>query len=397
MVDEYRGVARLSDNKRRKRDVDNKETLEAIRGSLNVLVLIAVFVICYFAKELLFPIVLGVLIALTLSPVCRGLARIGIPHAVTAVMLIGALAVAIAAAIYVSAGQVATWGDDFRAAGEEIQDKISGVTEQVDKVREAASGVEEMTAATEEATDAPEKVVVDQPTLLDSALSTAGSVGATLAVALVLAVFLLASGDLFYIKLVQSFKRMKEKKRALNMVYDIERRVSRYLLTITIINAGLGLAIGLAMWGLGMPYPYIIGIAGFLLNFLPYLGAVVGALLTAAYAAVTFDTAGAIIAPPLIYYALTSIEGQFITPTAVGRSLELNTVAVFVTVVLWGWLWGIAGALIAVPFLVVVKVIADNVDRLQVLANFLGGADVPLRPDAEIDKTEEEKTAAQAS
>jgi predicted PurR-regulated permease PerM len=206
-------------------------------------------------------------------------------------------------------------------------------------------------------------------------MSVLRTIGSTLAVALVLASFLLASGDLFYLKLVQSFPTMSGKKRALTMVYDIERRVSHYLLTIALINAGLGIGIGSVLTLLGMPYAYIWGIAAFLLNFLPYLGAITGVVLVAGLSIITFDSFSYALLAPAAYLTLTTIEGNFVTPTLLGRKLELNTVAVFLTVVLWGWLWGIAGALVAVPFLVVFKVVADNVDGMGIVSNFLGAAD----------------------
>ena len=345
--------------------------LEAIRRSLNVIMLIAVFVTCYFAKDLLLPILLGFLIALTLSPLSRGLARIGIPHWVSAVGLIGITAFAITAVIYFSSGTVVGWMDSARQMGNELQVKLSGIFRQLESVRQAGEDVANLTAND----PAVQEVVVKQPTLIDSAMNVLSNVGATLAVALVLASFLLASGDMFYIKLVQSFPTMSGKKRALTMVYDIERRVSHYLLTIAVINACLGVCVGVVLYFIGMPYAYIWGIGAFLLNFLPYLGAIIGVVLVAGLSILTFDSFAYALLAPAAYLTLTTIEGNFVTPTLLGRRLELNTVAVFLTVVLWGWLWGIAGALVAVPFLVVFKVVADNIDSMQIIGNFLGAAD----------------------
>jgi predicted PurR-regulated permease PerM len=171
------------------------------------------------------------------------------------------------------------------------------------------------------------------------------------------------------------------------MVYDIERRVSHYLLTIALINAGLGICVGIVLTVLGMPYPYIWGIAAFLLNFLPYLGALTGVALVAALSIVTFDSFSYALLPPLAYLTLTTLEGNVVTPMLLGRRLELNTVAVFLTVVLWGWLWGVAGALVAVPFLVVFKVIADNIEGMEVIGNFLGAADAPLHIEEKVEET----------
>ena len=367
--------------------------LEAIRRSLNVIMLIAVFVTCYFAKDLLLPILLGFLIALTLSPVTRGLARIGIPHWVSAVGLIGITALGITAVIYFSSGTVVGWMDSARQMGTELQNKLSGIFRQLESVRQAGEDVANLTA-----NDASvQEVVVKQPTLIDSAMNVLSNVGATLAVSLVLASFLLASGDMFYIKLVQSFPTMSGKKRALTMVYDIERRVSHYLLTIAVINACLGVCVGTVLYFIGMPYAYIWGIAAFLLNFLPYLGAIMGVILVAGLSILTFDSFAYALLAPAAYLTLTTIEGNFVTPTLLGRRLELNTVAVFLTVVLWGWLWGIAGALVAVPFLVVFKVIADNIESMEIIGNFLGAADpVPEKEEPEAETEKPEPVAAPA-
>ena len=367
--------------------------LEAIRRSLNVIMLISVFVTCYFAKDLLLPILLGFLIALTLSPVSRGLSRIGIPHWVSALGMIGIVAVLIVATIYFSSGTVINWMDSASSMGGELQSKLSGVFRQLEHVRRAGEEVANIGAND----PAVQEVVVKQPTLIDSAMNVLSNIGATLAVALVLASFLLASGDMFYIKLVQSFPTMSGKKRALTMVYDIERRVSHYLLTIALINVGLGICVGTVLTLIGMPYAYIWGIAAFLLNFLPYLGAITGVALVGALSIITFDSFSYALLAPAAYLTLTTIEGNFVTPTLLGRRLELNTVAVFLTVVLWGWLWGIAGALVAVPFLVVFKVVADNIDSMEIIGNFLGAADtLHDKDEAETEKPEPVQTPAPA-
>ena len=349
------------------------EQLDSIRQSLVVLTLIAIFVICFFARDLILPVLLGFLIALTLSPMARGLGRIGVPHWISAVGLIAILTSLVTAAIYFGSGRVAIWMQELPEMGRELQYKLSGIFRQLETVRQAGEDVAEITG--QNGANAPTEVVVQQPTILNTALDTLSTTGTTLAVALVLAVFLLASGDLFYIKLVQSFDTMSGKKRALSAIYDIERQVSHYLLTIAVINAGLGTLVGLWLTLLGLPYGWLFGIGAFLLNFLPYLGALIGVALVAGSAILAFDDIGYALLCPLGYFAMTTIEGNFVTPLALGRSLKMNTVAVFLTVVLWAWLWGIPGALVAVPFLVVFKVVADHVDRLKIVGNFLGGAE----------------------
>ncbi len=371
------------------------DDLPSIRRSLQVLVLIALFVTAYFARDLILPIVLGVLLALTLSPLSRWLSRVGIPHAVSGFVLITATAVLILGIIAGSAGTVALWSDEIPSMGVEIQQKLRGMSDAVEDVRAATAEVEKISKeGNGSATQEIQEVVVKPPTLLDSAFDTVAQFGATLAVTLILALFLLSSGQLFYLKLVQAMPTMAGKKRALSTVYDVERRVSRYLLTITVINAGLGLAIGLFLTALGLPSAYIWGVAAFLLNFLPYLGGFIGALLVGAFSIVTFDSLGYALLAPLGYQILTGIEGQLITPWLVGRRLELNTVAVFLTVVFWGWLWGIPGALVAVPFLVVFKVVCENFEALNIIGNFLSGEAVKLE-DAEEANAEDADAPAQ--
>ncbi|QUJ77951.1 AI-2E family transporter [Sulfitobacter albidus] len=337
-----------------------------------MLCVIACFVTAYFAKDLILPVLLGFLLALTLSPVARGMARMGIPSGVSAVLLVGTAGAMIFVLVGLSANTISSWSNELQTMGAQIQSRLAGMADTVETVRETTEQVEKISKGGE---DDPQRVVVEQPGLLSSAMNAGVTLGGTIAVMLVLALFLLASGNLFYVKLVQSFQTFTGKKRALAAVYDVERRVSRYLLTITLINAGLGLCVGSFLYLLGLPGAYIFGIAAFLLNFLPYIGGVIGSVIVGAYAIITFDTVGYALLAPLGYQALTTIEGQFITPWLVGRRLNMNTVAVFLTVVFWGWLWGIAGALIAVPFLVVFKVVCENVEALHLIGNFLDSSE----------------------
>jgi predicted PurR-regulated permease PerM len=152
---------------------------------------------------------------------------------------------------------------------------------------------------------------------------------------------------------------------------DIENEVSRYLLTITAINAGFGLSVGLAMAALGMPNPLLWGIAAGLLNFIPYLGGFIGNTLAAAVAIVTYPTLAEAALVPLAYLALQIVESNFVTPLIVGRRLEMNTVAILIFLSLTTWMWGIVGTIIGVPLLVVIKVFADNFSSLAALGEFL--------------------------
>lgn len=351
------------------------DNIASIRRSLQLLCVIACFVTAYFGKELILPVLLGFLLALTLSPMSRSLGRLGLPSGLSAMLLVGTAGIFIFVLVGLSASTVNNWSNELQTMATQIRFKLSGLAQAVEEMRETTKNVEKISEGRE---GGAQKVVVEQPGLIDSAMSAGVSLGGTIAVTLVLALFLLASGNLFYVKLVQSFQTFTGKKRALAAVYDVEQRVSRYLLTITLINATLGVCVGAYLWALGLPGAYIFGIAAFLLNYLPYVGGFIGSIIVAAYAIITFDTVGFALLAPLGYQMMTALEGQMITPWLVGRRLKMNPVAVFLTVVLWGWLWGIAGALIAVPFLVVFKVICENVSALQMIGNFLDSGDVRM-------------------
>ena len=118
-------------------------------------------------------------------------------------------------------------------------------------------------------------------------------------------------------------------------------------------------------------------VAAFALNYLPYLGAMAGCAAVAGVSLITYDTVGAALLPPLAYFILTSVEGQMVTPVLVGRHLSLNAAAVFIAVIFWAWLWGIFGALMAVPFLVTLKVFCDHIPALAFIGRFLSGEDPP--------------------
>ena len=357
-----------------------EEDIRALRKSVATLAIISIFVVAYFARDLILPILLGFLFALTLSPLNRSLQKLGLPAGFSAAVLILMATVGIAAIVYFAGETARSWSADASSIARELQQKLRGVSDTIDAVKEASTQVEEMATASD---DAPEKVVVQQPGLLNTAVTLAASTATSIGVALVLAFFLLASGDLFYIKLVQAFPTMREKKRALSTVYAIERRVSGYLLTITLINACLGVAVAAVLWLIGLEYAYVWGIAAFLLNYLPILGGIIGTVLVAVHSILFFDSLSYAFLAPIAYQILTSSEAQFVTPYLIGKRMELNVVAVFLTVVLWAWLWGIAGALVAVPFLLVFKVVSENVDSLQVIGNFLGASESPDKVAAE--------------
>jgi predicted PurR-regulated permease PerM len=170
---------------------------------------------------------------------------------------------------------------------------------------------------------------------------------------------------------VQALPVRVDRKSALGITHAVQTELSRYLFTITVINAALGVAVGLAMWAVGMSNPILWGVIAAVFNFVPFLGALVGVSLSAIVALVTFDSLSGAMLAPGFYLLMTAIEGQFITPSIVGRRLEINSVAVLLSLAFWAWMWGIVGALMAVPILVAVRVLCNHVESLSSFGMFL--------------------------
>ncbi len=348
-----------------------------IRTLLAFLVMLHFIVALYLAKSMFMPVVLGILIALALSPIARAAMRIGIPAPIISVLLIGGLGGGLLMSAYSLSDPVSGWIEDAPQLGAKVQERLAPVSESVEAVKSATEDVEKI--AQQGSADTPQ-VAIERPSLLEAAFLNLAGLGTTIAVAFVLALFILSSGTLFYEKLVASFASLSSKKYALKAVYGLQRKISRYLFTVTVINAGLGVCVGLVAAFLGLPNAAIWGIAAFALNYLPFIGTIVGTALIGAVSIVTFDDLSYAFLAPAAYLILGTIEGQILTPSLVGKSLKINTVSVFLSVIFWGWLWGIAGALLAVPILVVVKVVCDGAPSLKRLGTFLD-ADSEVGPD----------------
>ncbi|WP_011581410.1 MULTISPECIES: AI-2E family transporter [Chelativorans] len=350
-------------------DGDSSYETRAIRYLLVGVFLILFVAGLYFARDFFMPVVIAFLMAMTLTPIVRFLGKRGIPAALSATLLVFASWSAIGMLGYAMSGPVIELVDDAPRIGSELRQRVAELRRPLEDVMEASEQIKEATEAADE--PGVQRVVIAQPGIISRAAGNLLSVATTVGITLVLTLFLLASGTLFYEKIVQSFGALSDKKRALRIVFDVEREVSRYLLTIALINSALGVTVGIGLWGLGVPNALVWGVAAAVLNFLPYVGAIVTFGLVAIISLVTFESLYFAMLPPLYVALCNTLEGQFVTPLVLGRRLELNAVAIFIAVAFWSWLWGIVGALIAVPLLVVVKVFCDHFDGLRHVGNFL--------------------------
>lgn len=341
------------------------------------LFLIAVIAALSYAEAFVLPVLLAFLFALTLSPIVRFLARRRVPEFVTAIGLVVAVVAALATGFYYLSGPLGTLLADLPRMGIEIERKLSDFQAPVAQIQEATKQIEGLTTAETRDPLGPQEVVIREPGLLSVAAANAPEAAARTLFALVLLLFLLSSGDLFYVKAVRALPTLADKKTAVRIARDIERELSHYLSTIVLINASLGICVGLSLWAVGMPNPALWGALAAVLNFIPYVGALIGVGLIATIALGTFPTLAHAALAPAIYLSLTVVEGQLITPTVAGRRLAMNPVAVFLAIAFWGWLWGVIGMLVAVPLTVAIKVFCSHISPLATFADFLSAEPGP--------------------
>src|SRR5262245_8650125 len=349
--------------------------------------IIGIFVILligalYFASCFFLPVMLSLLVTLTFSPTVRYLRHRGIPSVISAILIVLAMFAAFGTAAIYLADPISEVISDAPAIAQRIEERFAPLREPLRKVMSVSAQIEQMAGGAGPDT---EKVVLAQPGLAAWAADALGGLGATLGVTLVLVVFLLSSGDLFLHKLVRILPNFSDKKRSVRVVHDVEFEVSRYLLTITAINICFGISVAFAMAVLGMSNSLLWGAVATVLNFIPYVGAAVGTGAALIAALITYGSIGPALLPPAAYLLFHTLESAFITPLVLGRRLELNVVVIFISLAFWSWIWGIVGALIAVPILVVVKVICDSFPSLANVGEFLSGDNFTVEPVADQD------------
>jgi predicted PurR-regulated permease PerM len=351
---------------------------DLVQGALDIrsfplmaLLVLAVLYTLYFARPFLLPIILAGLFTLLLRPLVVALKRVRIPEPLGAAIVVMGLLTLVLGGAYSLSGPASSWLAEAPDVASRIEAKVMPLIRPVKQVTQATAVVEEKLNVTEEG-DAPEEVQIKQPGLGDTLMTQASAFIAMATVVVILLYFLLASGDFFLRKLVKVLPNFREKKRALEIAYEVQQGVSRYLFTVSMVYFFLGVATAIVMWLMGMPNPILWGVLAGLLNFIPYIGAMATAVIIGAVAILTFDSVGYALLVPLAFLTLTTIEGYIITPTVLGRALTLNPVMVFLAMTFWWWLWGIPGALLAVPLLAVFKIMCDHIEPLQPISEFLG-------------------------
>jgi predicted PurR-regulated permease PerM len=215
-------------------------------------------------------------------------------------------------------------------------------------------------------------VALKQQSLLQILFSQTPVFAARLVIVVVLSYFLLAHGEFFLRKTVKVVPTFQDKRRIVEIAREIEWSISRYLASVTLLNLGLGSSVRVSAALIGLGNPLMWGGAAFLLNYIPFIGSACGIILIAIASFIQFESPWYALLAPATYLFLNAMESNFITPHVLGRWMTLNPVAIVLSFLFWGWLWGVPGMLLAVPILAATKILCDHIGQLVSVGEFLG-------------------------
>lgn len=360
--------------------------VDAYSLPLTVLAVLAVVFTLNWAQAILIPLMLGVMISYTLSAPVNLMQKWHIPRALGAALLLLSLVGGSGFAVYSLGGETSRMIETLPEAVQKLRIALltgKGTSERsIEKVQRAASELEQV--ASESGAPAPAaprgvtRVQIEKPRLNVQDylwMGTKGAFGfaAQLAMVLFLAFFVLVSGDKFRRKLVRlAGPTLTHKKITLQVLDEINGQIQRYLLVQILTSLVVGVTTWLAFLWIGMEHAAIWGIAAGVLKIVPYLGPVIVSGGTLLVAFLQFGTFGMAFFVSGVALLITALEGYLLTPWLIGRASRMNPLVIFMAVLFWGWLWGLWGLLLGVPFIMVMKTVCDRVENLKPVGELLG-------------------------
>jgi predicted PurR-regulated permease PerM len=354
--------------------------------SLAILAVIAVVVVLDWAQTFVVSLLVGILIAYTLNPPVVWLERIRIPRAAATTVVMLAVLGALGLGGYMLRGQVQAIVDELPSAASKFSAGLTRLRASqggaMQKVQSAATEVEKATTQVAGPVVVPRQpathVVVDAPTfkvgdfIWTGSKGAAGALGQAVTV-LFLAFFLLLGGDTFKRKLVRlTGPSLSNKKITVQILDDINGSIQKYMFMMLLTNVLVGLLVWAAFSWIGLDNAGAWAVAAGLLHVIPYLGPGVTAAATGMAAFMQFDAFPVALLVAGVSMAIATVVGTFVTTWMTGRIASLNSAAIFISLLFWGWLWGIWGMLLSIPIVVIVKVVAQHVEQLQPVAELLG-------------------------
>lgn len=331
--------------------------LRAIRVILNSMLLLALMYTVTLTKSLLIPLVLAAFLGLALNPIVAAGARRGLPRWLCSTILMMALMGSIGFGVSKVAQPAMGWIQGAPATIKDVLPKFRSVLAPFEMANRATQNLVNGPPSRGHQAEAaavtaigPWDILAKAPTVLAAVLTVT-----------LLVFFFLVFGDTLLRRLVEIVPDFQAKRHAVVIVRSIQVEVSRYILTTSLINFTLGLLTAGMLWWLKMPDPLLWGTVAMLANYIPYLGAITTTTILMVVGLVHFDQLGAAMTPALCFIGVTIVEGNLITPMVLGRRMRVSPIAILLWLLIWGWLWGVPGALLAVPMLTSVKLIAERI------------------------------------
>ena len=324
----------------------------------------------YFARSVVLPLLLAGIASMTLKPPVTWLRRFHIPASVASALVLGVFVVGVGFGAMWLGRPAVDWIKSAPEKIPQLKEKFKTVLQPVLRFSAVASSMGNLEPGPF-STNAPPSLAVKDNHVIGAMFTWTGGFLAGVSGAVVLTFFLLASGDRLMQKLAHVLPEKAHKKRAVEISREIQHSISSYLFTVTMINAGLGFLLGTMLWLLGVPNAAMWGGGAALLNFLPFFGPALGMAGVSLAGLLAFNTVGAALLPLGAYLFLHLLESYLVTPFALGQRFSLNQVVIFVALIFFAWLWGVAGALLAVPLLVSLKVVCERIPLLMPVAEFL--------------------------
>jgi predicted PurR-regulated permease PerM len=332
-----------------------------------VLAVCAVAAMLYLARDFLIPTAGAVVLALVMTPVANSFERLRLPPTLAASATVTLLALGLAALLAVAVPALTSWVDEAPVLTYRLERKLQGLRRSLAVVQEVSKQVEQATTAPPASpTEAPaEKVVVREKSLLSDIVSTTPALLLQFFYAVVLAFLLLAHRNLARRQIMRIPAAFPTRVRLARVMRDINERVGHYLFSLVVIYAGVATLASIALALLGFPNAIIWGVLMGIAGFVPFVGPAVTITVVAVVALLSFDDWTRIVAAPGILLAIHLVEANLVTPVFVSRRCALNTVAVFATIALLGWMWGAIGAIVAVPLLILISTIAAHLPSMR--------------------------------
>lgn len=332
---------------------------------------LSAFVVLYLASSIILPIVLAFVLKLLLQPAVRLFERLYVPRPVAALVAIMLVIGSVVGLVTVLSLPAATWAQKLPEGIPRLEAHLVVLKAPIDALQRVIQQAEKVADSPGEGNPV---VQVRRDLGISGALfaGTRAILDGLFTTVLVL-YFLLVSGEIFLRRIVEILPNFKEKRQAVDISQQVEEDISAYLVTITVMNLIVGVATAAAMYFCGLGDPLLWGASAFLLNYVPILGPLFGIFIFLLAGLLTFDSLWWALLPPALYFGIHLIEGEALTPMLLARRFTLNPVLVILSLVFWFWMWGVPGAILAVPMLAILKIVCDRVRSLRVLGHFLEG------------------------